>query len=120
MIIIRKINFLLIFILFFTFTFSFSCARKSPPIATVGGEPIAKADLDQAMEEFGKEVPLPSKPEELEILKKDLLDQLIQDRIFLQAARKEKIALPDSESEEAIKKAKADYSDQEFSEMLKT
>jgi parvulin-like peptidyl-prolyl isomerase len=101
-----------------------SCKKKetgppSPAIALVGEEPITLSELNQVVAEFGKEVPLPKKEEELENLKKDLLEQLIQTRIFLQAAKRENVAVSGEELNEIIKKSKNDYSDAEFNDMLK-
>ncbi|HXN07748.1 MAG TPA: peptidyl-prolyl cis-trans isomerase, partial [Nitrospiria bacterium] len=97
-----------------------SCAKKSPPIANIGGEVVSADELEKALAAFGKEAPLPAKPEDLEILKKDLLDQLIQQRLFLQGAKKENIVLPERDIEEFIRRAKADYSEEEFAAMIKS
>jgi peptidyl-prolyl cis-trans isomerase C len=101
-----------------------SCKKKetgppSPAIALIGEEPITLSELNEVLAEFGKEVPLPKKKEELENLKKDLLEQLIQTRIFLQAAKKENVTVSGDELNEIIKKSKNDYSDAEFNDMLK-
>ena len=102
-----------------------SCKKKSetppsPTVAVVGGEPIFLSDLEQAMTEFSKEVPLPPKGEAMDRLKKDLLEQLIQTKTFIHEAGKENILISKEEMEDLIKKSKADYSDPEFNVMLKS
>ncbi|MBI1821435.1 MAG: peptidyl-prolyl cis-trans isomerase [Nitrospirae bacterium] len=116
----------LILILFiFLFIPLTSCKKKpegplSPMVAIVGGEPILLSELEQALTEFSKEIPLPPRGEALDNLKKDLLEQLIQTKVFLQESQKEKITLTKDDMDDLIKKNKADYSEQEFSEMLKS
>ena len=114
---------LAVFFLFFLLIPLTSCKNKqeaplSPVVALVGGEPVLSSELDQALAEFSKEIPLPSGGEALDNLKKDLLEQLIQTKIFLQEAKRENIILSKDDMDDLIKKNKTDYSDEEFNDML--
>ncbi|MHB8482480.1 MAG: peptidyl-prolyl cis-trans isomerase [Nitrospiria bacterium] len=102
-----------------------SCKKKqerlpSPAVALVGGEPVLSSELEQALAEFSNEIPLPPGGDALENLKKDLLEQLIQTKIFLQEAKRENITLSKDDMDDLIKKNKADYSEEEFNDMLKS
>ncbi len=101
-----------------------SCKKKTPafppkPLAFVGGEPVFDSDLNQAIADVSREMPVPQ-GEALDNLKKDLLEQLIQTKAFLQEAKKENIVPSKEEIDEILKRSKAEYSDQEFTDLLKT
>ncbi|MFI5304375.1 MAG: peptidyl-prolyl cis-trans isomerase [Nitrospiria bacterium] len=92
---------------------------KAKTLALVGGDPILESDLNQALSESGQEIPIPQGVA-LDNLKKDLLEQLIQTKIFLQEAKKENIVLTQAEIDENLKTSKADFSDTEFRNLLKS
>jgi parvulin-like peptidyl-prolyl isomerase len=116
------LSLLLLWVIFLFFTVV-SCKKKPQtppptPIAFVGEEPLLDSDLNQAVAEVSQEMPVPQ-GEALDNLKKDLLEQLIQTKVFLQEAKKENIIPSKEEIDEILKRSKTEYSDQEFTDLLK-
>ncbi|MBI1823196.1 MAG: SurA N-terminal domain-containing protein [Nitrospirae bacterium] len=108
--------------IFLSFSIS-SCKKKqidplSKTLVVVGGEKILDSDLNQAIAEIGSEMPVPQ-GEALDRLKSDLLDQLIQTRTFLQEAKRKNIQVSKSELDDFLTKSKAEYSENDFNELLK-
>jgi peptidyl-prolyl cis-trans isomerase C len=87
-----------------------------PPVATVNGEHIGRAEFEKKMAE-GTALAKGEKPlkaEETASLKEEILDHLIEERIMLQRARELLLTVGESELEARIGEIKRDYNDDSF------
>jgi len=101
-----------------------SCRKESAQsagetLAWVGGERIGTADLTAALNETGGDIPIPQ-GDALRNLKKDLLEQVIQTRLFLLEARRMNLGVSKEELGDNLKKYQAEYSGEEFNQLLKS
>jgi len=95
-------------------------------VATVNGVAITEGQLAERMEEFknyatrqGLDLTSPAHQPILEEIRKDALDQLIEEALFLQAAKKEGLAVADQDVEEQLKSIKAGMPPEVYQEALK-
>ena len=95
--------------------------REDPnAVATVNGEVVGRVDFEQ---ELGRETagePLESPPttEQAELVKRTLLNTLIERTLLLQAARQANIQVTPEEVDRRVMRVKSDYPAEGFSEAL--
>lgn len=98
-----------------------ACQRSGAPgpdvWATVNGHPILRQDVERYYRsQFSQQQP-PSPPE-AEILKLNILDELIDNELLLEQARKLGLEATESEVEQKFSQLKEPYSDEEFQHQL--
>jgi peptidyl-prolyl cis-trans isomerase SurA len=100
---------------------SVACERGSRPgpnvWAVVNGQPILRQQVDRYYRSEFNRRQQPS-PEEAQLLKLNILDELINNQLLLQQARKLGLEASDSEVEKKFAELKAPYSEQEFQHQL--
>ena len=98
-----------------------ACGKKIA--ATVNGEPIYMEEVDKQLEQLGQQHQSLEGQQGEEYKKqfqKQILDDLIEQKLVLQEAEKEKIKVSDKEIDDWIKQAKQQFpSEQEFESKLK-
>ena len=91
--------------------------------AVVNQEVITQSDLDQLYEPLKAQLREAYQGEELasklDEMRKKLLNQLIEDKLVLQEARRLGVEVEDNEVEERFQEFKKQFSEKDFSEMLK-
>lgn len=91
--------------------------------ATVNGEPIYTEEVDKQLEQLGQDhesLEGQQGEEYIKQVEKQILDDLIEQKLVLQEAEKEKIKVSDKEIDDWIKQAKQQFaSEQEFESKLK-
>src|SRR6185295_8232774 len=70
-------------------------------LATVNDEAITVGEFQKGLEQDSQIPPGPQDPDELKTLKRDLLQQLIDRRLFLQEAKRLKLSVGDDELSQA-------------------
>jgi peptidyl-prolyl cis-trans isomerase C len=107
----------------FAISFLAACAQSSKPVtvATVGGEAI-DADafsvaLSERLDDYGADVL--KDPEGLKVVKKTVLDGLIQERVLLQAAKEKGVSLTPEEAKAVDDGIHAAYGPGELEKILK-
>ncbi len=93
-------------------------------IATVNGEPILKSEFDRRVksvtDQFGSIFTGDEGKEKLKDFKENVLDQLINEKLLLQEAKKKKIHVTEKEIEDGIAEVKSRFkTEDEFKEELK-
>ncbi len=100
-----------------------ACGDNKKIAATVNGEPIYVEDVDKQLEQMGQQQQSFEGPEGEEYKKqiqKQILDDLIEQKLVLQEAEKEKIKVKNKEIDDWIEQAKQQFpSEQEFEAKLK-
>ncbi|HSA59740.1 MAG TPA: peptidyl-prolyl cis-trans isomerase [bacterium] len=98
------------------------CSKPAGPVvvATVDGEPILAEDLQRVLAEqaddYGPDVL--ADPEGKTVVKKTLLNGLIQEKVLLQTAREKGISLTPEEQEKLSAEAQSGYREGEFEKIL--
>lgn len=97
------------------------CQRRSRPgpdvWAMVNGHPILKQQVERYFRsQYNK--PRGPSPEEAQFLKLNILDELVNNELLLERARKLGLEASDSEVEQKFAELKAPYSDQQFQKEL--
>jgi len=95
--------------------------REDPDVvATVSGESISREDLAQelARETSGEPLESPPTSEQTELVKRTLLDTLVDRTLLLQAARQSNIQVSAEEVDRRVMRISADYPAEGFSEAL--
>src|SRR5262245_10969724 len=85
-------------------------------LATVNDEAITVSEFQKEMEQDSQNSPASQDPEALKALKRDLLQQLIDRKLFLQEAKRLKLSVDDGELSQASNQIREDYSSDEFRE----
>ncbi|MDD5223208.1 MAG: peptidylprolyl isomerase [bacterium] len=93
---------------------------QTPPVATVNGEKISLADLEEALRPVLGNSPsfAPIETSAWETLKFNALNQLIERSVLLQEAKSQGIKVPDQELEKKEAEIKKDYPQGEFEKTL--
>ncbi len=102
------------------------CTEKKEPqvdpsvVATVNGEMISRDDFErQLSRELGGHEPVePRAPEQVEPYRKALLDQLVEEALLLQAARKLSVVATPEEVDRRVLRISSDYPAEGFDEAL--
>jgi len=86
-------------------------------VATVNGDPILKSEFEKnsgpIMEQFKRATPLADQtPERLLELKKKVLDQMVDDKLLTQQAKKQKIKVSKLEVDDGVNKVKKRFPDE--------
>ncbi|MEW6663380.1 MAG: peptidylprolyl isomerase [Bacillota bacterium] len=129
----RKAAAVLLIIVFFTSLIAAGCGRKKAVqpgaqgvVATVNGIAITEGQMTERLEEFkayaqsqGLDLTNPAHQNLLEEMRKDALNQLIEEALFLQAAEKERITVTDQEVAEQLQSIKAGMPAEVYQEALK-
>jgi parvulin-like peptidyl-prolyl isomerase len=89
-------------------------------LATVNEEAITVGEFQKEMEQDSQNPPASQDPESLKSLKRDLLQQLIDRKLFLQEAKRLKLSVSDEELSQASSRVRGDYTLEEFQEVLKS
>src|SRR5580765_3673135 len=89
-------------------------------LATVNDEAITVGEFQKEMEQDSQIPPGSQDPEALKTLKRDLLQQIIDRKLFLQEAKRLKLSVSDGEMSQASSQIRGDYSTDEFQEILKS
>jgi len=89
-------------------------------VATVNGESVGRADFEQelARETAGEPLESPPTPEQAELVKRTLLDTLIERTLLMQAARQANIQVSPEEVDRRVMRVSSDYPAEGFSEAL--
>lgn len=96
-----------------------SHSHKADVLATVNGKPIKKAEVDMLYERtIGNQNQTPSKVQG-EIVRLNILHQLINDEILMQRAAKLHLVASDSDVNSQVNEFKAPYTAKQFKEVLK-
>ncbi len=113
----RKI---LVLVIICILSFSGGCERDKV-VAKVNGEKITERDLNRLLEHGGLKRPQTEHEKEVQkMVRAEILNQLINERLMMQAARKEKIKVDKSEVEKEYKEiVKAFPSEAEYLKRLK-
>ena len=101
----------------------FGCSKtngipSSPIIAVVNDDNITLEEFQRAFRGGLWEEAIDGDTESVRMLKRSLLDQLIEQRLFLAEARRLKLELPDAVLQRAINRVRGDYEPGEFEAML--
>jgi parvulin-like peptidyl-prolyl isomerase len=124
----KNIYFLLLTSYFLLSFFACQKPPEPPPvkkeikvIAVVNGEKITADEFEKEFSILRKKHRLDevAEREQIHILKKSLLDQLIEKRLLLQEAGSLNLSITDTETEEAVKRISAGYPQGVMQEMLK-
>ncbi|HET7103405.1 MAG TPA: SurA N-terminal domain-containing protein [Terracidiphilus sp.] len=100
------------------------CHRGVSPdvMATVNGKQITRAELDKAYNDYlasmGQSPQAPS-PEQAEIVRLNILHQMIEDEILQQRAAKLNLAATDEDVNAKLTEMKAPFTEEEFAAQLK-
>jgi peptidyl-prolyl cis-trans isomerase SurA len=97
------------------------CNRTHPPdvVATVNSKPILRAEVDKYYQDnLGDSQQQPT-AEQADIVRLNILRQLIDDEILQQRAARLNLAATDEEVEAKLAEIKAPYTEEEFSRQLK-
>ncbi len=86
-------------------------------LATVNDEAITVGEFQKEMEQDSQ---TSQDPEALKTLKHDLLQQLIDRKLFLQEAKRLKLSVSDEELTQTSSQIQGDYTPEEFQELLKS
>lgn len=104
-----------------------SCQRSSssPPVvssvvAMVDEEAITLTEFGKALEEARPDTGLVEADEAVRAYRRDLLDQLIDRRLFKAEAARLKLSIEAQELQEAIGQVQGDYSQEDFQQILKS
>jgi hypothetical protein len=89
-------------------------------LAAVNDEAITVGEFQKEMKQDSQSSPAPQDPEALKTLKRDLLQQLIDRKLFLQEAKRLKLSVSDEELSQASNQIRGDYTPEEFQELLKS
>lgn len=97
------------------------CHQAPSPdvMATVNGKNIMRADVDKYFKASMGENPQPSSPEQADIVRLNILHQLIEDEIIQQRAAKLNLAATDEDVNAKLTEMKAPYTQEEFDKQLK-
>src|SRR5246127_1493826 len=102
------------------------CNKKAPVApdegvwAVVDGTPITRTEVDKYYRtQLNPDSPEPSQDEALS-LKLNILDELINNQILLQRAKKTGLEAADGEVEDKFTESKSPYTEDEFQRQLKT
>ncbi|HVE86344.1 MAG TPA: peptidyl-prolyl cis-trans isomerase [Myxococcales bacterium] len=89
-------------------------------VATVNGESISRADFEQELtrETAGEPLEPPPTPEQVELVKRTLLDTLINRVLLQQAARQANVQISPEEVDRRVMRISSDYPAEGFSEAL--
>jgi peptidyl-prolyl cis-trans isomerase C len=93
--------------------------EKSPIIAMVNGDSITVEELNDALKSLSPEEGAQIQPQEVEKLKEELLNQLIDKKLLLQEAKRDGIQVSREEMTSVIEQMKGDYTEKEFYRLLK-
>lgn len=103
------------------------CGQKTDVVATVNGEEITRAELDQRLEEAKASMALQGVDLEgeegkylLKLMEEEILYQLIQERVIMQEAEKQGISIDPKRAEEQLNQMKEAYGAENFQQMLKS
>jgi peptidyl-prolyl cis-trans isomerase SurA len=104
-------------------TMAAGCQKQSQPSegvwAVVNGQSITRAEVDKYYRtQLNPDAPEPSQDEALS-LKLNILDELINNQILLQTAKKLALQAADGEVEDKFTEYKSPYSEEEFQRQLK-
>ena len=104
-----------------------SCQRSpsAPPVASsvvamVDEEAITLTEFGKALEETRPDTGLVEADEAVRAYRRDLLDQLIDRRLFKAEATRLKLSVEAQELQEAIDQVQGDYSQEDFQQILKS
>ena len=102
-----------------------ACKHSPSPdvMATVNGKDILRSDLDKAYSNYKSsqsEAPQEPSPEQANIVRLNLLRQLIDDEILDQRAAKLNLAASDEDVNAKLTELKAPYTQEEFDKKLET
>src|SRR5262249_20876531 len=89
-------------------------------VATVNGESVGRADFEQelARETAGEPLESPPTPEQAELVKRTLLNTLVERTLLLQAARQANIQVSPDEVDRRVMRVSSDYPAEGFSDAL--
>jgi peptidyl-prolyl cis-trans isomerase C len=100
-----------------------ACPEKKPDghdpsvIATVNGEMIARSDFEQELSRDLHSSSTPS-PDQTELMKRALLDTMVERTLLLQAARANNVTVTAEEVDRGVLRISADYPAERFNEAL--
>ncbi len=121
-----RLTFLLICLLHLLYGLSSAQQVLDRIVAVVGDQIILESELDMQLQIYANQTGIElQSPTQTSQLKKELLDQLINDKLLLLAAKKDTtIQVTPREVEEAVKeqlkKVKSEFSEEAFKEQLKS
>ena len=92
----------------------------SQVLATVNDEAVTVGEFHKAYTGMEQNSQSPQDPEALKILKQDLLQQLINRRLYLKEAKQLKLSVSDEELDATSNRIQEGYAPEEFQEILKT
>ncbi len=92
---------------------------QSPIIAMVNGESITLDELNNALKSLSPEEGAQIQSEEVEKLREEILNQLIEKKLLLQETKHRGIQVSQEEITSVIEQMKDDFTDEEFTELLK-
>ncbi|HUN84567.1 MAG TPA: SurA N-terminal domain-containing protein [Terracidiphilus sp.] len=97
------------------------CHRAPSPdvMATVNGKDIMRSELDKYYKERVGDNPQQASQEQAQIVRLDILRQLIQDEILQQRAAKLNLAATDEDVNAKLTEMKAPYTEEQFQRLLK-
>ena len=112
------------FVLAAALTMAYGCQKPSQPAegvwAVVDGQNITRAEVDKFYRtQLNPDAPEPSQDEALS-LKLNILDELINNRILLEKAKKLGLEAADGEVEDKFTEFKSPYTEDEFQRQLKS
>jgi peptidyl-prolyl cis-trans isomerase C len=103
------------------------CPTSTPPppmessvLAMIDEETITLSDFEMALEETQTDLAHEMEPDAFKFLKKELLDQLVEQRLFLAEAVRLKISVDAQEIEEIVDQVTGDYSPEDFDQLLQS
>ncbi|MFH1784678.1 MAG: peptidylprolyl isomerase [bacterium] len=122
----RRFTVSILFVLMFVVIFSSPVWAKiiNKPVAIVNGEIITAKEFKKlsgpVIEQYEKVLEGEDKDERLKALKKDLLNQLIEERLLIQEAKNKDVRATDIDIDDGIEEIKKNFdSDEEFKAELK-
>jgi len=118
---VQKIFQILPLLFFLAWTACISPSKPTELVATVGEEKILVKDLQESLYRDGEKFGLGTRQnkEHFQRAKRNLLEELIRQKILKQEASQQGISISESELEQEIRKYKSRYTEREFQEVLK-
>jgi parvulin-like peptidyl-prolyl isomerase len=89
-------------------------------LAAVNDEAVTVGEFQKEMKQDSENSPSPQDPDALKTLKRDLLQQLIDRKLFLQEAKRLKLSVSDDELSQVSNQIRGDYTPEDFQELLKS
>jgi peptidyl-prolyl cis-trans isomerase C len=107
--------------------FLISCQTSTQPpspassvLAMINDEAITLSEFEKALEDAQSQAAFEMNGDALKSFKRELLDQLIDHRLFMAEAARLKISMEPQEVEEAIEQVQGDYSPEDFQRLLQS